>query len=128
MADAKLIIKPPHMLVRLKPGVFPDLTRMHQTIKDAGYQPIVDRTELRVTGKVVKQGDGLAIELDKMATPRTLLVTAAKDDPETAAHLARHLGETVEVDGTWLLSADGKGPGSLAITAIYGADDTKPKN
>lgn len=115
------------MLVRLKPGAFPDLARMHQTIKDAGYQPILDRTELRVSGKVVRQGEGLAIELDKMTAPRTLLITAAKDDPDTAAHLVRHLGETVDLDGTWLAPADEKSSGSLAVTAIYGAEDKKPK-
>lgn len=114
------------MLLRIKPGLWPDVSRMHATIKEAGYQPIADRTELRVSGKVVKQGDRLAIELDKMQAPRTLLITAAKDDPETAEHLARHLGQTVELAGTWQPSADEKTPGALAVTAIYGTEDKKP--
>lgn len=125
VADAKLIIKPPHMLVRMKPGAWTDLPKMHQTIRDAGYQPIVDRTELVVTGKVVRQGDGLAIALDGVKTPVTLVVAPAKDDPDTAAHLQRHVGDTVEVEGLWQATAAGSGPGALAVTAIYGAEDKK---
>lgn len=126
MADAKLIIKPPHMLVRMKPGYWPDLAKMFETIKDAGYQPMLDRTELRVSGKVVKQGARLAIVLDRTQADRTLWVVAAKDDPDTAAHLARHVGDTVEVEGVWQLAGDQKSSGSLAVTAIYGAEDKKP--
>jgi hypothetical protein len=131
VADAKLIIKPPHMQVRMKPGYWPDLPRMQQTIKDAGYKPIEDGVDLRVTGKVVKQagapGAALAVQLDGMKTPTTLPVVAAKDDPDTAAHLNRHLGHTVELEGQWQPAPEGQaGPGSLAVTAIYGAEDRKP--
>jgi hypothetical protein len=129
VADAKLIIKPPHMLVRMKPGSWPDLPRMLQTIKDAGYKPIEDGVELRVTGKVVKQGNQLAIELDGMKTPVTLPMVAAKDDAETAAHLRdKHLGETVDVEGDWKRGEDPKLPGSLAVTAIYDAGNKPHKD
>lgn len=123
MADAKLIIKPPHMRVRMKPGYWPDLPKMLQTIKDAGYQPILDRTELRVSGRVVKQGDRLALELDKMQSPRTILLTAAKDDQDTVLHLERHLGQPVEVEGAWTVGEEGKEGtlGTLGVTAIHSA-------
>ena len=127
MANAKLIIKPPHMLVRMKAGYWPDLPKMAQTIKDAGYKPIEDRVELIVTGKVVKQGDGLVLELDRMQSPTTLSIVAAKEDPDTAAHLERHMGETVELEGLWEPSPNPKAPGALAVVAIYGAEDKKPR-
>ena len=127
MANAKLIIKPPHMLVRMKPGYWPDRPKMAQTIKDAGYKPIEDRVELFVTGKVVKQGDGLVLELDRMQSPTTLSIVPAKDDPDTAAHLERHVGETVELEGGWQPPSEGQGPASLAVTAIYGTEDKRPR-
>ena len=126
VAKADLVIKPPHMEVRMKPGFWPDLPKMLQTIKDAGYQPIPDRTELRITGKVVKQGDHLAVELDQMRTPVVLPIVPAKDDPDTAAHLQRHVGDTVELEGHWQPPAAGQqDPGALAVTAVYGAEDRK---
>lgn len=126
MDKAKLIMKPPHMEVRMKPGAWPELEKMSETINKAGYKPIKGQVELIVTGTVVKQGDTLAIELDKMNTPTTLGVVPAKDDPETAAHLNRHVGEHVEVEGLWRPAMDG-GKGGLAVSAIYGAEDKKPK-
>lgn len=111
----------------MKPGFWPDLPKMQQTMKDAGYKPIEDRVELTVTGKVVKQGDGLAIEVDGLKTPVSLRITAAQDDPDAAAHLERHVGETVELEGGWQPApVEQKVAGMLAVTAIYGADDRKP--
>ena len=46
VADAKLILKPPHMAVRMKPGYWPDVARMQETIKDAGYTPIPENVDL----------------------------------------------------------------------------------
>jgi hypothetical protein len=127
VAKADLVIRPPHMEVRMKPGSWPDISKMQQTIRDAGYAAILDRTELLVTGKVVKQGDRLLLELDKMQQPATLRMVAAKDDPDTAAHLERHVGETVELEGLWQAPAEAGSPGSLAVTAIYGAEDKREK-
>jgi len=126
VADAKLIIKPPHMQVRMKPGFWPELSKMHTTIKDAGYTPMPDRTELVVTGKVARQEGKLELEVDNLKTPVTLLLAAAKADPETAAHLERHLGETVELEGLWLPGMDEKSLGSLSVTAICGSEDKRP--
>jgi hypothetical protein len=121
VAEAKLIIKPPHMEVRMKPGFWPDLPKMQQTIKDAGFKPIENGVELRVTGKIVKSGETVTMQLDGMKTSVTLLVVAAKEDADTLAHLVeKHLGTTAEVTGQWQPPAEGQpGPGSLAVTAIY---------
>jgi hypothetical protein len=126
VADATLVIKPPHMEVKMKSGSWPDIPKMQQTIKEAGYQAITDRTDLVVTGKVVKQGERLALEVDKVKSPVTLQIVAAKDDPDTAAHLERHVGQTVELEGAWQAATDAGGAGSLAVTAIYGAEDKRP--
>lgn len=110
----------------MKPGFWPDFPRMQQTIKDAGFTPIPESVELTVTGTVVRQGDRLAVELDKMRAAITLPAVAAKDDPDTVAHLERHVGETVELGGFWQPAPAGQaGPGRLAVTAIYGAEDRK---
>jgi hypothetical protein len=129
VADAKLIIKPPHMQVRMKPGFWPDLPKMQQTIKDAGYKPIEDGVELRVTGKVVKQGEALAIEVEGLKTPITIPLVAATDDTGTVAHLReKHVGQTVDVEGTWKPAEDPKLPGTLAVDAIYDAGDKPHKD
>jgi hypothetical protein len=111
------------MEVKMKPGYRPDLEKMEQTVKDAGYTPMPEANALIVTGEVVRKDGGLAIALDKMPTARTLLIVPAKEDPDTAAHLERHVGETVELEGLWQPDGEGK----LAVTAIYGAEDKRPK-
>jgi hypothetical protein len=126
VANAKLIIKPPHMQVRMKPGFWPDLRKIQETIKEAGYQPMPDRMDLVVTGKVVKQGPRLMLEVDRLKSPTTLLIVPAKEDPDTAVHLERHVGETVELEGLWQPPAEGATTASLAVTAIYGAEDRRP--
>jgi hypothetical protein len=120
VADAKLILKPPHMLVRMKPGYWPDLPKMQQTIRDAGYQPIEGGVELRVTGKVVSREGRVTLELDGMKAPAVLMVVPSKESPEAAAHLERHFTQTVDVEGYWQPASD-KDAGSLAVRAIHKA-------
>lgn len=110
------------MLVRMKPGFWPDLSRMQQTIKQAGYQPIKGGVELRVTGKVVKQGDRLTLELDRMKAPAVLTLVSSKESAETAGHLERHLSQSVDVEGHWQ-PGDDKSAGALAVTAIHKAGE-----
>ena len=109
MSDAKLIIKPPHMAVRMKPGFWPDLARMQQTIHDAGYKPIEGGVALRVTGKLVKQGDGLALELDEMKSPVTLSLQPSTEAPQLLGQLDSRLGDRVELEGQWQPSPSGAG-------------------
>lgn len=112
----------------MKPGAWPEVSKMLETIHKAGYKPIEGQVELVVTGTVVKRGDLLLLELDGMKSPAALTVVAAKEDPDTAAHLNRHLGDAVEVEGLWKPDPQGStGKGSLAVTAIYGAEDKRPK-
>jgi len=113
------------MLLRMKAGAWPDIAKMQQTIRDAGYQPIEGGIDLVVTGKVVRQGDKLLVELDKMKSPAALTVVPAKENPDTAEHLQRHLGNTVELEGRWQPPSDSGGRGGIEVTAIYGADDKR---
>jgi hypothetical protein len=127
VAQSKLIVKPPHMEVRMKPGFWPDLAAMQRTLKEAGYTPMPENVGLLVTGKVVRQGERLEIALDRMRAPMTLGIVAAKEDPETAVHLERHVGETVELEGLWQPAPPGQpGPGALAVTAIRVVEGVKP--
>jgi hypothetical protein len=115
--------------VTLKPGVWVDPAQMLQKVKDAGFKAVPEDVRLTVTGKVEKRGDGLVIVLDQMKSPVELMVVAAKDNPDTAAHLNRHVNETVELEGLWGPAPPGQsGAGSLAATAIYGAEDKKPSS
>ncbi len=112
----------------MKPGAWPEIPKMLEKIREAGYKPIEDQVELVVSGTVVKRGDTLLLELDGMKSPTSLSVVAAKEDPDTAVQLNRHVGDQVEVEGLW--KPDPQGPdskGSLAVTAIYGAEDKRPK-
>jgi hypothetical protein len=124
VAQAKLVIKPPHMDVTMKPGYWPDLSRMQQAIKEAGFTSMPENIDLVVTGRVLRTGGQLAVQLDRMQTPTRLLIAAAKEDPETATHLERHVGQTVRLEGRWQPTpAEDAIRGSLAVTAIYEAAD-----
>jgi hypothetical protein len=119
VADAKLILKPPHMEVKMKPGFWPDLVKMARTIKDAGYKPLDDGVELRVSGTVVKSGDGLALELDSMKAPLTLPIVVTGGDPKSAVPLGdEQVGQVFELVGRWQPATDGKAPGSLRVTSL----------
>lgn len=112
----------------MKPGYWPDLPKMQQTIKDAGYKPVEDGIELRVSGKVGKEGDQLTLELDGMKSPVILRVIPAKDHPEVAALMEqKYVGQLVEVEGRWQPSADGKGQGSLGVATLGGSEGSSNK-
>lgn len=85
----------------MKPGFWPDLPKMQQTIHDAGYKPIEGGVALWVTGKLVKVGEGLALELDEMKSPVTLSLAVSKEARELLNQLGSHSGETVELEGQW---------------------------
>jgi hypothetical protein len=117
--QAKLIIKPAHMEVKMKPGFWPDLKKMQDTVKESGFTPMPENVGLVVSGKVVRRAEGFALELDRMKSALVLPLTGTKDDPDTVAHLERHLGQTVGLEGLWQPPPkDETGPGSLAVTAV----------
>jgi hypothetical protein len=99
---------------------------MLQTIHDAGFKPVPDDIRLTLTGKTEKRGGTLVLVLDRMKTPVELTVVPHSSTPDTAPHLARHVGETVQVDGYWQPGGSGK----LALTAIKvtGEPDGKHKD
>ena len=104
----------------MKAGFWPDLPKMQKTIKDAGFKPNDDGVELHVSGKLVKAGEKLTLELDGMKSPVTFTLVAAKDHEDTFSHLEeKHLATVVEVTGQWQAPGEGEsGPGTLAVTGI----------
>jgi hypothetical protein len=110
------------MEVKLKPGVWVDPARMTENIRRAGYTPIPTDIRLTVTGKVEKRGNALVVVLDQMKTPVELTAVPHRSSPETAPHLAHHVGQVMEVEGYW----QAKQPKELAVTAVKvegGAED-----
>ena len=97
----------------MKPGFWPDLAKMQDTIKRAGYTPIPEKIDLRATGKLVKQEDHLMLELDGMKSPLILPLAAG------SSQLTERLGQTVELEGRWQPPPSGDaGPGTLTVAAV----------
>ncbi len=115
VADAKLIVKPGHMEVTMKPGYWPDFSKMEETIKRAGYHPVPEQIELLLTGTLVKVGEGYVVDLDGMKAPVRLGVAAPARDP---ARLAEHAGKAVTLQGRWQPAASGQPEaGTLVLSA-----------
>src|SRR5688572_20797644 len=87
---------------------------MLETIHDAGFKPVPEDVRLTVTGTVQKRGDELVLQLDKMKTPTELAIVPHSSSPDTAPHLARHIGELVEVEG-YLIPNEARKLGATAI-------------
>lgn len=115
MSQAKLIIDPPRMEIILKEGVWPDLARMQNTIREAGYAPDPERIGLRVSGKVVADGNGLALDLDRMKKPVRLPLATWKPAPGALDDLQTQLGRVVTVYGYWRPGKEEQDPGTLAV-------------
>jgi hypothetical protein len=110
------------MEVKLKPGAWVDPAQMMNNIRRAGYTAITTDVRLTVTGKVEKRGDALVVVLDEMKTPIELTAAAHRSSPETAPHLAQHVGQLMQVEGYWQSAK----PKELAVTAVKvegGAED-----
>ncbi len=109
-----MIVKPAHMVVQLKPGTWVDPSRMQKQIKEAGFTPVPEQVELTVTGKVVKRDGGYALELDRMASPAVLPVSAQAG--AMLDTLERKVGRSVELEARW--QPDPAGAGKLTVTAL----------
>ena len=121
----KLILKPAHLEVTMKPGSWPDLAKMEDTIKRAGYTPMPERIDLRLTGKLVKQEDRLALELVGMQSPLALAVAPAPG--AAGGELTSRVDQVVELEGRWQPPANGGGgPGSLEVASARPAGETAP--
>jgi len=107
----------------MKPGSWPDVPKMLQTIKRAGYPPVLADVRLTVSGVVRSRGEGLVIEVDNLKQALALTLVPAKNGAETFAHLKlKHLDQNVTLEGLWQPPAkDDKGPSSLAPTFVVAA-------
>jgi hypothetical protein len=122
--SAKLIVKPAHMQVRIKPGYWPDPASMLKTVKEAGFTPVPEQVEVLLTGRVVRRDGKLAIELDRMRKPLTLLVAPDPQSADGPPHLERHVDQTVELEGLWHADESDEA-GSVVVTAVREAKSTK---
>ncbi len=105
----------------MKLGQWPDLPRMNETIKDAGFVP-GGTVELVVTGTLLKQENGLVIALDGMNSPVSLPVHSEPKGSVKSADLEQRVGEMVELEGRWQpVPADQSVIGELSVTAIRSA-------
>ena len=113
------------MDVVMKSGMWPDLPKMLQTIKRAGYPPVLKDVRLTLSGVIRKRGKGLVIQLDRLKQPLTLTLVPASGAVDIIEHLKqKHLDQTVTIEGLWQgPGKDDKGPGSLAPTFIVAAPE-----
>jgi len=102
VANSNLILNPPHMDVKLKPGRWVAPAALARTIKQAGYTPIMDGVVLVVTGVVTPRDGALSLALDEMREPRLLPLVAAKDAKAVFASLRGRAGETVRLELRWI--------------------------
>lgn len=98
VADAKLILKPAHMAVTMKAGSWPDLPKMEDTIRRAGYTPVPEAIALTVTGKLVREGDAFRLEVDGMKSSIALRIDRGTVELE---RLTAQVGKAVRIEGTW---------------------------
>jgi hypothetical protein len=111
------------MEVSIKPGHWPNIREMQDTIRRSGYTPILDEVEIRLSGKVVRHGKGLAIEVHGLKAPVRVPVVSNAEHADAAVHLERHVGERVEVEARW--KGDPRKPkdvGSLGVITIRCTD------
>ena len=103
----------------MKPGFWPDLPKMLETIDDAGYKPGDSGITLRLTGRVIQTGESLSLELDRMKTAVVLRLSPSQEAPETLHHLReKHLGQVVEVEGRWEPAKEKNMPGTLLVASV----------
>ncbi len=100
--------------VRLKAGAWVEPARMLESIRDAGFTPVPEAVRFTVTGKLVKRETHLLVELDGMATPRTLGLVAGGSDAPTQTVLETYIGKVVELEGRWLEGGEAR----LEVTAL----------
>ncbi|MFN3649508.1 MAG: hypothetical protein ACK47B_07980 [Armatimonadota bacterium] len=109
----------------MKPGQWPDPRRMWETIRDAGYTPIPEQTELRVTGTLAREADRLVLRLDKMRHPVELPLTAAEGHAELLSQLEKQVGQGVELEGLWKPGEEEGSHGTLGVTAVVPPGERK---
>ncbi|MCC2667677.1 MAG: hypothetical protein K0Q72_148 [Armatimonadetes bacterium] len=120
VAGAKLTTKPAYMHVQLKPGEWPDVAKMQEAIRMAGFEAVKEQIELVVTGTVERDGVNYVLAIDAMKTPMRLPLQAsltAKKLPD----LVGSVGHTVQLQGLWKPSSSpsaAPGEGMLTVTEL----------
>ncbi|MBV9868688.1 MAG: hypothetical protein JO316_25305 [Abitibacteriaceae bacterium] len=89
------------MDVEFKPGVWPDVPRMLQVIKAAGYTPVPKDVRLTVSGTLHKKDDGWILEVDNLKQPMTLILIVDKNDSQTTNAIQQQEDKPVVVEGFW---------------------------
>lgn len=117
VSGAKLILKPAFMHVTMKSGEWPDLAKMQESIRLAGFESVKEQVELVVTGTLEKDGDEFVLALDGMKTSVRLPVRVATTGK--APDLVASVGKPVQLEGRWKQSeSSAPGDGVLSVTAL----------
>jgi hypothetical protein len=87
---------------------------MTQTIRDAGFTPVLEDVRLTVTGALQAREGRYFLTLDRMKEARELpcLVPRAGDPHDR--RLAESVGRAVEIHGRWLF----EGQGGLEVDTV----------
>lgn len=118
--DARLTTKLASMDVKVKPGIWPDLRRMLEMVRNTGFETVANQVQIVATGTLTKQGEGWALSLTEMKAPTSIPVTVGGgDSAPSPAFMDLQAGHLVEIDGTWKATPGEKtGPGALRLTSI----------
>jgi hypothetical protein len=112
------------MEVRLKPGAWVDPAKMVDTIRRAGYTPMLEDIRMTLTGKLTGDPAQPAVRVEDVKTPVTLTLVADEKSPSsftTAVELLRQGKEIpVEIEGRWRASEKpgAASGGTLAVTRV----------
>ena len=107
------------MDVEFKPGTWPDVPRMLQVIKAAGYTPVPEDVRLMVSGTLHKKDDGWVLEVDNLKQPITLILVVDKNDSQTTNAMQQQADKPVVVEGFWQAEAKAdNNPMTIKVMAL----------
>jgi len=95
----KLIVKPAHLEVKFKPGVWVEVPKLLQAIKSSGFAPVNTDVRLTVSGKLRNTDGHFSLELEEMKKPVTLALEVAEE--KVRAALQAQEGQAVTLQGVW---------------------------
>lgn len=100
----KLIVKPSHLEVTFKPGVWAEMPRLLQAIKNAGFPPIASDVRLTVSGVLRKENGQFSLELDEMKKPLSLPLSVTEE--KLRGSIEAQINQTVILEGIWQAPVD----------------------
>ena len=127
MKTQLVTVKPVHLEVTLKQGVWIDPAKFIQQIADAGYAARKEDVRITLTGTVSKEGERLFLTADdlKPAPPRFELIQAkGRTEKEAAAWseafkaVSAGAGTTVELEGYWTPANTKKNKDALPTLSV----------